>query len=85
MYTACLMKLQIAVYRPTECLYTRFIKESFRSQLIKGYFTCTVPYSGYTVEKNHPILKQQVITFCIFLYSKVTGAGKKKSLFFFHF
>lgn len=27
--------------------------------------------------KNHPILKQQVITFCIFLYSKVTGAGKK--------
>lgn len=52
MYTACLMKLQIAVYRPTECLYTRFIKESFRSQLIKGYFTCTVPYSGYTVEKT---------------------------------
>lgn len=52
MYTACLMKLQIAVYHPTECLYTRFIKESFRSQLIKGYFTCTVPYSGYTVEKT---------------------------------
>lgn len=52
MYTACLMKLQIVVYRPTACLYTRFIKESFRSQLIKGYFTCTVPYSGYTVEKT---------------------------------
>lgn len=52
MYTACLMKLQIAVYCPIERSYTKFIKESFRSQLIKGYFICTVPYSAYTMYKT---------------------------------
>lgn len=28
---------------------------------------------------------KQVINFHIFLYSKVTGAGKKEPIFFFHF
>lgn len=72
------MKLEIAIYRPTECSYTRFIKESFRSHLFKRYFICTVLYSVYILCIKPSNLR--IINFHILLYNKVTGAGKK-SLF----
>lgn len=84
MYTACLMKQQTAIYHPTECSNTRFIKESFRSHLIKEYFICTVLYNVYTVYK---IMQSKNNKLLIFTYSYTAKLLelKKKSIFFFIF